>query len=388
MRHFSAISRARLGLLAISLISAPALAQTLGAAQSFAVLGGSAVNANGATSSVNGDVGVSPGSSITGFPSPANVVAPFSFAHAADGPANNARAATLTLYNALAAAGGAVPILPGLAGQVLGPGTYTTGAALLTSGGTLTLSGSGVYIFQITSSLTTVLGSNVVLIGVDPCNVFWQVSSLATLDGAAFPGNVVAQTGIHLGTGASISGRALAAAAGDVTMAGSNSVGGCSAPGPGLAATAVGTAASAPVAVGGTITDTATVSGGGFGTAVPTGTITFNLYGPADATCTAAPIFTSIVAVNGNGNYVSAPYVTPAIGTYRWIANYSGDLNNVATTNACNAVNESVVVTAAPPPGVGTTAVPTLSEWTLMVLGTLLAFSGLAAVWRKRRTAQ
>jgi Ice-binding-like/IPTL-CTERM motif len=381
MSHFAAFSQARLGLLAICLVSVPALAQTLGAAQSFAVLGGSAVNANGATSTVNGDVGVSPGSSITGFPTPANVVAPFTFAHAADGPANNARAATLTLYNALAAAGGAVPILPGLAGQVLAPGTYTTGAALLTSGGTLTLSGSGVYIFQVTSSLTTVSGSNVVLVGVDPCDIFWQVSTLATLDGGAFPGNVVAQTGIHLGTGASLSGRALAAAAGDVTMAGSNSVGGCSAPGPGLAATAVGTAASAAVQVGGTITDTATVSGGGLGTAAPTGTITFNLYGPADATCTAAAIFTSVVPVNGNGSYTSAPYVTPAIGSYRWIANYSGDLNNLPTTNACNAPNETVVVTAGPPV-ITSAAIPTLSEWALLVLGTLLALSGFAAVRR------
>jgi type VI secretion system secreted protein VgrG len=111
----------------------------------------------------------------------------------------------------------------------------------LVSGGTLTLSGNGVYIFQVTSSLTTVVGSNVVLVGVDPCNVFWQVASLATLDGAAFPGNVVAQTGVHLGPGASLTGRALAAAAGDVTMAGSNFVGGCSALGTGLAATDIPT---------------------------------------------------------------------------------------------------------------------------------------------------
>src|SRR6202171_2642990 len=98
------------GFAALLLVCAPALAQSLGAAQSFAILGGSAVNANGTGSLVNGDVGVSPGSSITGFPAQANVVPPFSFAHSADGPANNARASTLTLYNFLAAAGGAVPI--------------------------------------------------------------------------------------------------------------------------------------------------------------------------------------------------------------------------------------------------------------------------------------
>jgi ice-binding like protein/exosortase sorting signal-containing protein len=213
------------------MVPASSGAQTLGAAQSFAILGGSAVNANGTGSIINGDVGVSPGSSITGFPAQANVVPPYSFLHAADGPANNARAATLTLYNFLAAAGGATPIPPGLAGQNLGPGTYSTGAALLASGGTLTLSGAGTYIFQVASSLTTGVGSNVVLNGVDPCSVYWQVTSLATLDGTTFPGHVVAQSGVHLGTGASLTGHALAAAAGDVTLAGGNAVGGCSAAG-------------------------------------------------------------------------------------------------------------------------------------------------------------
>src|SRR5579862_3437257 len=167
--------RATLAFAALLLVSGLAPAQSLGAAQSFAILGGSAVNANGAGSSVNGDVGVSPGSSITGFPAEANVVPPFSFAHSADGPANNARASTLTLYNFLAAAGGATPIISGLDGQNLGPGTYTIGAALLVAGGTLTLNGAGTYIFQVTSSLIANVGSNVVLNGVNPCNVFWQV---------------------------------------------------------------------------------------------------------------------------------------------------------------------------------------------------------------------
>ena len=167
------------------------------------------VNANGVGSIVNGDVGVSPGASITGFPAAASVTPPFA-THITDGPANNARAATLTLYNFLAAVGGATPILPGLNGQVLSPGTYSTGAALLPVGGTLTLNGAGRYVIQIASSLTTGVGSNVVLLnGANPCNVFWQVTTLATLDGATFSGNVVAQTGVHLGTGAALTGRAL-----------------------------------------------------------------------------------------------------------------------------------------------------------------------------------
>lgn len=374
---------ASLGFAALLLVSAAALAQSLGAAQSFAILGGSAVNANGTGSSVNGDVGVSPGSSITGFPAQANVVPPFSFAHNADGPANNARAATLTLYNFLAAAGGATPIPPGLDGQNLGPGTYTTGAALLAAGGTLTLTGAGTYIFQVTSSLTANVGSNVVLNGVNPCNVFWQVTSLATLNGAAFAGNVVAQSGVHLGTGARLTGRALAAAAGDVTMAGTNAVGGCSAAGPGLAATTLSTVASPSVTLGGTISDSATLSGGSIGGAAPTGTITFTLFAPNDPTCSSPAIFTSTAPVNGNGTYSSAPFTSSAIGTYHWIANYGGDLNNAPTANICNAANEFVVVIAGPP--ITSNPIPTLSESAMVLLVAFLAIASFAAMRRRER---
>lgn len=209
----------------------PGLAQSLGAAQSFAILGGSAVNANGTGSVINGDVGVSPaaGIFITGFPpgTGATVLPPFSI-HGNDGPAIAARAAFLTL-NASLLAGSCTPLSSDqLDTQNLGPGCHSGGALDLASGGTLTLSGAGIYIFRAASSLTANTLSQVVLNGVDPCNVFWQVTSLATLNGATFVGTVVAQAGVHLGSGASLTGRALAAAAGDVTLAGTNTVGGCS----------------------------------------------------------------------------------------------------------------------------------------------------------------
>ncbi len=106
------------------------------------------------------------------------------------------------------------------------------------------------------------------------------------------------------------------------------------------------TTASAPVALGrGTISDTATLSGG----TAPTGTITFTLFGPNNATCTGAAIFTSTKSVTGNGSYPSDPFTPVAPGTYRWIASYSGDANNAAATTACNDANESVVVTPAAP---------------------------------------
>ena|GEM_PF-1475788 len=92
------------------------------------------------------------------------------------------------------------------------------------------------------------------------------------------------------------------------------------------------TQASPPVPVGGQIHDVATLSGG----VNPTGTITFTLYGPDNTTCSGAPIFTSTVPVNGNGNYTSGSHTVQAAGSYRWIATYSGDANNApAGPTAC-----------------------------------------------------
>src|SRR5205814_10654215 len=97
----------------------------------------------------------------------------------------------------------------------------------------------------------------------------------------------------------------------------------------------------APATIAGTsIADQATISAG----SVPTGTIVFNLYGPNDATCGGSVIFTSTVAVNGNGTYTSASFTVTATGTYRWIAIYSGDASNNTVTSACNAPGETVTV--------------------------------------------
>ena len=109
----------------------------------------------------------------------------------------------------------------------------------------------------------------------------------------------------------------------------------------GLNRPTISTNASASVLVGGQIHDTATLAGG----FDPQGTITFRLYGPNDATCAKAPVFTDSVNVNGNSNYDSGSFTTTAAGTYFWVATYSGDANNAAVAGACNDANESVVVT-------------------------------------------
>lgn len=96
----------------------------------------------------------------------------------------------------------------------------------------------------------------------------------------------------------------------------------------------------AAITIGDSVTDTATLSGG----VSPTGTITFNVYGPNDATCSGTATLVSTETVNGNGNYTSDSFTPPAVGTYLWIASYSGDANNAAVSGACNDANETVVV--------------------------------------------
>src|SRR5207245_11588120 len=99
----------------------------------------------------------------------------------------------------------------------------------------------------------------------------------------------------------------------------------------GPAAPGLNTQASAPVKLGGQITDTANLTGG----VSPTGTITFKFFLPADTNCVGPPAFTSPpVAVNGAGTYTSAPYMPTVAGTFRTIAPYTRNASTVpGTTN-------------------------------------------------------
>jgi hypothetical protein len=93
------------------------------------------------------------------------------------------------------------------------------------------------------------------------------------------------------------------------------------------------------VVVGGTLTDTATLSGGYH----PTGLITFTAY--LDDECTAPPVFESVIKVdNGNADYTSGEYTTTGTGTVYWIASYGGDVNNDPVSGACGDENESSLV--------------------------------------------
>ncbi len=189
-------------------------APSLGNAAPFAVLGGSTVTNTG-TSVIAGNVGVSPGSAITGFP-PGTISSGSAF-HGGNATAAAAQVDVTAAYNSLAgqaSTGNLTGQDLGVVGQ-LTPGVYTfSSSAQLT--GQLTLNAQGnanaVFIFQIGSTLTTASASSVVVInGGSVCNVFWQVGSSATLGTTtAFSGNILAQASITLNTGARIAGRALA----------------------------------------------------------------------------------------------------------------------------------------------------------------------------------
>ncbi len=196
----------------------------LGTAGDFGVLGGTTVTNTGLSIIDGGNVGVSPGSAITGFP-PGTVVAPFTI-HAADAVALQAQNDLTTAYNAAA---GLAPT-QNLTGQDLGgltllPGVYFfSSSAQLT--GTLTLNAMGdpnaQFVFQIGSTLTTASNSSVVMINdgnMPGCDVFWQVGSSATLGtGTAFEGHILALTSITLTTGASILDGSALARNGAVTL--------------------------------------------------------------------------------------------------------------------------------------------------------------------------
>lgn len=186
----------------------------LGTATNYSVLGGQTVTNTG-PSVLAGSVGLSPGTSITGFP-PGLVTPPATIA-AADAVTLQAQADLTIAYDNAAGRPLDATQTADLGGLTLQGGVYagpSKGALALT--GPLVLDGAGdpttVFIFQTDSTLTTASSSTVTLInGAQECNVFWQVGSSATLGtGSVFSGNILALTTITVTTGVTVRGRALA----------------------------------------------------------------------------------------------------------------------------------------------------------------------------------
>lgn len=182
----------------------------LGTAGSYVVIGGQAVTNTG-PSLLGGDLAVSPGSAITGFPPGIAGGA----THAADAPAAQAQLDVTTAYNDAAGRALTATVAGDLGGSTRVAGVYRSTSTLALTG-TVTLDGQNdpdsVFIFQIASGLTTASNSSVSLInGAKACNVFWQVGSSAVLGtGTTFKGTVLALASISVGTGSPIEGRMFA----------------------------------------------------------------------------------------------------------------------------------------------------------------------------------
>jgi Ice-binding-like len=322
---------------------AVAVSPPLGVAETFAVLGGSAVTNTGATV-ITGDVGVSPGSSIAGFP-PGQV----SGTVYNSGPVATAAQADIGTAFGFTAGQACDQDLSGLdlGGMTITPGVYCyASSAQLT--GVLKLDALGdptaTWLFKTTSSLTTASNAAVVLVnGGSQCtnNITWHIGSSATVgSGSIFLGNIIANTSITLATGAGNTG-SLYAHTGAVTLD-TNAVSTCDGtaipPPPPLT---ISTTPSGSVPPGGPISDSATVGGG----LSPSGDVTFKLYGPTDPTCAGTPLATRTGTLDNNRVATSgAPVTAGAEGTYNWVATYGGDANNGSVVSPCG--DEEVLVKA------------------------------------------
>ncbi len=182
----------------------------LGCASGFPILAGSTVTNTGNTI-VNGDLGLSPGSSVTGFP-PGIVNGTIRIN---DTEANNAKSCLTSAYNDAAGRAPGATVSGNIGGQTLTPGVYTSTSTLAISSGDLTLdaqgNSEGVFIFQIPSSLTVTSGRQVILAGsAQAKNVFWQVGTSATIGTtAAMKGTIMADQSVTMQNGASLVGRAM-----------------------------------------------------------------------------------------------------------------------------------------------------------------------------------
>lgn len=198
----------------------------LSGASSLAILAGSAVTNTGATI-ITGDIGLSPGSSVGGFP-PGIINGTL---HVNNAIANQAKLDLTSAYNDAAGRTSTdiVTLSGNIGGLTLTPGLYKSTSSLALSSGDLTFDAKGavdaVFIIQIASALTVTSGRQVILAGgASASNIFWQVGSSATFGTtSAFKGTIMAMESITFNTGASLDGKALARTGG-VSLAGNTIV--------------------------------------------------------------------------------------------------------------------------------------------------------------------
>ncbi len=180
----------------------------LGSAATYGVLAGTTVTSTGGTM-IQGDLGVSPGTAVTGSPGVTGTM------HLGDPAAAQAQTNVTAAYNdAAGRTTGAIVVAGDLGGQTLAPGLYKSISTLAITSGNLTLAGdaNAVWIFQMGSTLTMAASRQIVLTGgAQADNVFWQVGSSATIGaGSVFKGTILAAQSITIGAGTALEGRALA----------------------------------------------------------------------------------------------------------------------------------------------------------------------------------
>jgi len=376
-------------------------APAMGTARNFAVLGASTVTNTG-PSSLTGDLGVSPGSAITGFP-PGTVTGTI---HAGDAVAAQAQVDAAAAYNTLVGE----TCTTNLSGQDLGTLTLTPGVYCFNSSaqltGTLNLSSAGdpnaVFVFQIGSTLTTATNSAVIVSGGAPCGVYFQVGSSATLGtGTQFSGNIFALTSITATTGASVSGGSYALngavtmdtnaatacrgtlqvckVAGSGVVVGTNfsfSVAGTPLTVP--AGAAPGGSCSTPLvvpALPATITET-----------IPSGTTLASvstLPGAGLLISSDLAAGTAIVAVNPGGQTIATFVNTippPPTTGFLQICKIAGNGVTIGTNFTFNVAGTPVIVAAGPPSPASCSAALTLPAGQVLVAETLPTGTALTAV--------
>src|SRR5450759_5404260 len=364
------------------LLPTTALAATqpgLGSATKFAVLAGSTITTV-PQSVITGDVGLDPGSVVSGFSLVSSGTGFFTSTqvvgqvHINDGVARQAKSDLGTAYTDATSATTTLDLSgQDLGGKTLGPGVYSySSSAQLT--GRLTLSGAGVFIFKIAGTLTTASNSQISLSGgASACGVYWQVGSANLGSLSHFEGTLMALESITMGTGASMNGQALALNGAVTLNSNTITVQACAEP----TTTTLGSSSN-PSTVGGSVTYTATVA--------PTpdgGTMAFTDNATTLSGCGA-------VAVNTSTGKASCTTSYGAVGSHTILASYSGDTNFVASsgslTQQVNAATTTVVSSSSNPSTAGNgvtytaTVAPIPDGGTVAFTDNSTALSGCGAV--------
>ena len=365
-----------IGVFGMSAASAAQPPVNLGTTSGFAVLAGSTVTNTG-PSSISGDLGLYPGTAVTGFP-PGKLTSGTVYV-APSGAAKQAQADLKTAYNDAAGRTPATVVTADLGGQTLAPGVYKASSSLGLTG-TVTLDGQNnlgsVFVFEAGSTLITATSSTVRLInGAQACNVFWQVGSSATLGTTTtFVGSVLALTSATLDTGAVVDGRVLARN-GAVTLD-DNTI---TSP---TCATAATTTTLKPTTTTTLKPTTTTLARSTTTTTRPRGSTTTTTSARRSTTTTTAPKRLAATTTTSGPSTTTTTAVRTTTTTVAHASTTTTVAGSVTTTTATGSVTTTtpLATTTTTAPGVPTTTIPgshTGEPWAGWPYWALTGFAGL-----------